>query len=151
VVDWSAEETPMHTVRRVLHQLHLVHAAPTATVLDVAALMSEARVGCIPVLEGEDLVGVFSERDLMTRVVVEGLDPASTLVGSVMTPEVITADLDDRVERCLEKMRSVGCRHLPVVAEGRVIAMISMRDLLSDEIEEHVEEIRTLRAYLHQA
>jgi CBS domain-containing protein len=141
----------MHTVRRVLQQLHLVHADPTATVLDVAVLMSEARVGCIPVLDGENLVGVFSERDLMTRVVVEGRDPRKTAVGSVMTRDVITAELDDGVERCLEKMRSVGCRHLPVVAEGRVIAMISMRDLLSDEIEEQVEEIRTLRAYLHQA
>ena len=70
----------MHTVRRVLQELHLVHAAPTATVLDVAALMSEAHVGCIPVLEGEQLVGVFSERDLMTRVVVEGKDASETLV-----------------------------------------------------------------------
>jgi CBS domain-containing protein len=108
-------------------------------------------VGCVPVLEGEDLVGVFSERDLMTRVVVDGKDPHATLVGSVMTREVVTAGLDDRVSRCLEKMRGVPCRHLPVVADGRVIAMISMRDLLSDEIEEHVEEIRTLRAYLYQA
>jgi CBS domain-containing protein len=141
----------MHTVRRVLQQLHLVHAAPVATVFDVATLMSEARVGCIPVLEGEDLVGVFSERDLMTRVIAEGKDPHATLVGSVMTREVVTAGLDERVSRCLEKMRGVGCRHLPVVADGRVIAMISMRDLLSNEIEEHVEEIRTLRAYLHQA
>jgi CBS domain-containing protein len=141
----------MHTVRRVLRQLHLVHSAPSATVLEVAVLMSEARVGCIPVLEEERLVGVFSERDLMTRVVVEGRDPRQTPVGSVMTRGVVTAGLDERVERCLEKMRSVGCRHLPVVAEGRVIAMISMRDLLSDEIEEQVEEIRSLRAYLHQA
>ena len=141
----------MHTVRRVLQRLHLVHAAPSATVLEVAALMSEAGVGCIPVLEEERLAGVFSERDLMTRVVVEGRDPLETLVGSVMTREVVTAGLDDRVERCLEKMRSVGCRHLPIVAEGRVIAMISMRDLLSDEIEEQVEEIKGLRAYLHQA
>jgi CBS domain-containing protein len=141
----------MHTVRRVLQRLHLVHAAPSATVLEVAALMSEAGVGCIPILEQERLAGVFSERDLMTRVVVEGRDPLETLVGSVMTREVVTAGLDDRVERCLEKMRSVGCRHLPIVAEGRVIAMISMRDLLSDEIEEQVEEIKSLRAYLHQA
>jgi CBS domain-containing protein len=141
----------MHTVRRVLQRLHLVHAAPSATVLEVAALMSEAGVGCIPVLEEDRLVGVFSERDLMRRVIVEGRDPRETLVGSVMTPEVVTAGLDDRVERCLEKMRSVGCRHLPIVAEGRVIAMISMRDLLSDEIEEQVEEIKGLRAYLHQA
>lgn len=141
----------MHTLRHVVRRLHLVHAAPSATVLEVATLMSKARVGCIPVLDGEQLVGVFSERDLMTRVVVEGKDPGEIPVGSVMTSEVITANLNDRVERCLEKMRSRGCRHLPVVADGRVIAMISMRDLMHDEIEEQVAEIRELRAYIHQA
>jgi len=141
----------MHTLRHVIQSQTLIHAAPSATVFDVAALMSKARVGCIPVLEGDRLVGVFSERDLMTRIVVEGVDPRSTPVSSVMTREVITASLDDRVERCLDKMRSCGCRHLPVVAEGRVIAMISMRDLMRDEIEEQVEEIRGLREYIHQA
>ena len=141
----------MHTLRQVIQNQKLIHAAPTATVFDVAALMSGARVGCIPVLEGDRLVGVFSERDLMTRIVVEGVDPRSTPVSSVMTREVITASLDDRVERCLDKMRSCGCRHLPVVAEGRVIAMVSMRDLMRDEIEEQVEEIRGLREYIHQA
>ena len=141
----------MHTLRHVIQRQQLVHAAPTATVFDVAALMAEARVGCIPVLAGEELVGVFSERDLMTRVVVEGRDPRATSVGSVMSRGVITAALDDRVERCLDKMRSRGCRHLPVMEEGRVIAMISMRDLMRDEIEEQVEEIRGLREYIHQA
>jgi CBS domain-containing protein len=68
-----------------------------------------------------------------------------------MTTEVTTAKLDERVERCLEKMRGRGCRHLPVVTEGRVIAMISMRDLMRDEIEEQVAEIRELRAYIHSA
>jgi CBS domain-containing protein len=141
----------MHTLRHVIQSQKLVHAAPTATVFEVAALMSEARVGCIPVLEGDHLAGVFSERDLMTRVVVKGVDPHSTPVSSVMTREVTTASLDDRVERCLDKMRGCGCRHLPVVAEGRVIAMISMRDLMRDEIEEQGEEIRGLREYIHQA
>ena len=140
----------MHTLRHVIQSQKLVHAAPTATVFEVASLMSRARVGCIPVLDGGRLVGVFSERDLITRVVVEGVDARTTLVSSVMTSEVITAGLDDRVERCLDKMRSCGCRHLPVVADGRVIAMISMRDLMRDEIEEHVEEIRGLREYIHQ-
>ena len=141
----------MHTLRQVIQRLHVIHAAPSATVFEVAELMSEARIGCIPVLEGETLVGMFSERDLMTRVVVEGRDPRATLVRAVMTPDVVTATLDDRVERCVDKMRSCGCRHLPVVADGRVIAMISMRDLMHDEIEEQVEEIRELRAYITQA
>ena len=141
----------MHTLRQVIQRLHVIHAAPSATVFEVAELMSEARIGCIPVLENGRLVGVFSERDLMTRVVVEGRDPRATLVRAVMTPDVVTATLDDRVERCVDKMRSCGCRHLPVVADGRVIAMISMRDLMRDEIEEQVEEIRELRAYITQA
>jgi CBS domain-containing protein len=141
----------MHTLRNVIQRLHVIHADPSATVYEVAALMSEARIGCIPLLDGETLVGVFSERDLMTRVIVEGLDPRTTPVHSVMTREVVTAVLDDRVERCLDKMHSRGCRHLPVVADGRVIAMISMRDLMRDEIEEQVEEIRGLRQYIHQA
>jgi CBS domain-containing protein len=141
----------MHTLRHVIQRQTLLHTAPTTTVFDIAALMSKARVGCIPVLEGDRLVGVFSERDLMTRVVVEGRDARTTTVASVMTRDVVTASLDDRVERCLEKMHSCGCRHLPVVVEGRVIAMISMRDLMRDEIEEQVEEIRGLREYIQQA
>ena len=141
----------MHTLRHVIQRQKLIHTAPSATVFEVAALMSRARVGCLPVLDGGRLVGVFSERDLMTRVVVEERDARQTSVGSVMTREVITACLDDSVERCVDKMHGCGCRHLPVVAEGRVIAMISMRDLMRDEIEEQVEEIRGLREYIHQA
>ena len=141
----------MHTVRRVLQRSHLVHAAPTATVLDVAALMSEARVGCIPVLEGEQpRRRVLRARPHDARRG-RGQGSAHDARGLGDDARSDHGGLDDRVERCLEKMRSVGCRHLPVVADGRVIAMISMRDLLSDEIEEQVEEIRTLRAYLHQA
>ena len=87
----------------------------------------------------------------MTRVVVAGRDPYATRVEAVMTHRVVTAGLDETVERCLEKMRRADCRHLPVVHDGRVISMLSMRDLLRDEIEEQIEEIRNLRAYIHQA
>jgi CBS domain-containing protein len=141
----------MHKLRHVVQRLNLISAPPGASTFDVAQQMAEGRVGCIPILEGDRLVGVFSERDLMVRVVVAGRDPKTTPVSEVMTREVITAGLDDRIERCLDKMKSVGCRHLPVVADGRVISMLSMRDLLSEEIEEQTEEIRHLREYIHQA
>lgn len=140
----------MHTLRRVVQDLNLIHTAPGATVLEAAHAMSDGRVGAIPVLEGERLVGIFSERDLMTRVVVAGRDPAHTPVESVMTHEVITAGLEESVDSCLDKMQRAGCRHLPVVEGGRVISMLSMRDLLRDELEEQTEEIRHLRAYIHQ-
>ena len=141
----------MHTLRQVVQRLNLVSAQPDAVVMDVAVAMSEGRIGAIPIIAGERLVGIFSERDLMTRVVVSGRDAQQTRVEEVMTHKVVTSSLDESVDRCLEKMQRAGCRHLPVVQDGRVIAMLSMRDLLRDEIEEQDEEIRHLRAYIHQA
>lgn len=140
----------MHTLEQVLRARHLVAAAPTDTVLDVLRRMTDARVGAIAILDGERLVGIFSERDLMTRVVVAGRDPATTPVERVMTRDVVTAELHETRAECLAKMQSRGCRHLPVLAGGRVISMLSIRDLLHDEIREQVEEIRHLRAYVYQ-
>jgi len=140
----------MHKLRQVIQSLNMISTSPTASVMEAVASMTEGCVGAIPVLEGERLVGIFSERDLMTRVVAAGRDGGQTRIEEVMTREVVTAELDDSVDRCLEKMRGAGCRHLPVVEGERVISMLSMRDLLLDEIEEQTEEIRHLRAYIHQ-
>ncbi|MCG8591774.1 MAG: CBS domain-containing protein [Proteobacteria bacterium] len=140
----------MHTLHHVLRNRNLVSAPPSACVYDVALLMVRSKCGALPILEAEQLVGVFSERDLMARVVVPELDPKETPVGQVMTRDVVTADIEDRTGPCLDKMRLAGCRHLPILADGRVIAMLSMRDILTDEIEEQHAEIVNLRAYLHQ-
>jgi len=140
----------MHQVVQIIRR-NLITAEPSESTLDVSRRMCEAKVGAIVVLDGDSLVGIFSERDLMTRVVVARRDPADTPVSAVMTREVVTADVDDKVDACEDKMRRAGCRHLPVLTGGRVIGMISMRDLLRDELEEERHEIRELRAYLHQA
>ena len=140
----------MHAIRHVIRPHRLVTAAPTASVLEVARTMTDARVGAIPIVEGDRILGIFSERDLMTRVVVEGRDAHRTRVTEVMTREVLTASPEDTRSECLERMRSARCRHLPVLEHGRLIAVLSMRDLLRDEIEEQHEEIQGLRAYLHQ-
>ena len=141
----------MHTLRNLIHSLDIVSASPGQSVREVAELMNRSRVGAVPVVEGDALVGIFSERDLLTRVVVADRDPRETLVSEVMTHEVVTANLDDSVEHCLELIRRTGCRHLPVVHGGRAIAMLSMRDLLRDEIEERTEELQSLRAHLPQS
>ncbi len=140
----------MHAIRHVIRPHHLITATPAATVMEVVQVMTEARVGAIPIVEGPRVVGIFSERDLMTRIVREGRDPVWTAVGDVMTCEVVTATPDDSRSACLERMQRVGCRHLPVLDHGHLVAMLSMRDLLRDEIEEQHEEIQGLRAYLHQ-
>jgi len=141
----------MHAIRHVIRPHRLVTAPPTASVLEVARIMTDARVGAIPIVEGGRIVGIFSERDLMTRIVVAGRDPQRALVSEVMTHEVLTATPDDTRSECLERMRDARCRHLPVLEGERLVAVLSMRDLLRDEIEEQDEEIRGLRAYLHQA
>lgn len=141
----------MHSLRHVVRRTSFISARPDENVLEVAAKMTRARIGALPVLDGECLVGMFSERDLMTRVLVAGRDPQQTCVESVMTREVVTADIEETRSESLEKMYRAGCRHLPVLLDGRVVAMLSLRDLLRDEIEEQSEEIRDLRAYLHQS
>ena len=141
----------MHRIAQVVRSRGLVHARPAESAFDVARRMCDAGVGAIVVLDGDALVGIFSERYLMKRVVVARRDPAETPVSAVMTREVVTAEIADRVDACEDKMRRAGCRHLPVLAEGRVIGMISMRDLLRDELEEERHEVRELRAYLHGA
>ncbi len=140
----------MHRLRSVIQRRRLVTAAPGDWVLGVVELMTEGRIGAIPILDGEELVGIFSERDLMTRVVVPRRDPDETRISEVMTRDVVSAGPEETVAECLDKMHAAGCRHLPVRADGRLIAMVSMRDLLSDEIEEQETEIRQLKAYLHQ-
>lgn len=140
----------MHTLVRVLRRRDLVGCGIDASALDAARTMEQHHVGALPVLRGDALVGIFSERDLMTRVVVAARDPATTPVTDVMTRDVVTAELDDTRGECIAKMQRVGCRHLPVLSEGRVVSVISMRDLLRDEIAEQGEEIQNLRAYLHQ-
>ncbi len=139
----------MHTLRRVIHRRDLVAAPPTATVMEVASLMTDAHVGALCILDGDALVGIFSERDLMTRVLVAGRDARKTLVAEVMTRDVVTACIDDSRNDCISKMREERFRHLPVLDGDRVIAMLSMRDLLRDEIEEQREELVVLQAYLH--
>jgi len=127
-----------------------VTAPPTATVFETVRIMTASRVGAIPIIEDGRLIGIFSERDLMQRVVAVELDPRATFVSEVMTRDVVKAEIDDPVDVCLERMKRAGCRHLPVEVNGRVTSMIAMRDLLRGEIEEQDDEIRFLRAYLHQ-
>ncbi len=140
----------MHRLRSVLQQQNIVSVGPTATVYEVVTLMAGSQVGAVPIVDDERLIGIFSERDLMTRVVVPQLDPHTTLISGVMTNEVVTASLDEHVDECIDKMKAIGCRHLPVVAEGRIIGMLSMRDLMRDELQEQDHEIRSLKAYMHQ-
>jgi CBS domain-containing protein len=118
------------------------------SVRSVARYMSQSKVGAVPVLEGGRVVGIFSERDLMTRVVAAGRDPDATRVEEVMTREVAVAEAGEPYGAALKRMQQVGCRHLPVVKDDRLIGMVSLRDLLQVEMNEITEEVRMMQSYV---
>lgn len=127
----------------------LYFVAPAHTVAQVARQMAELRVGAIIVLENQQLRGVFSERDLMMRVVLERRDPDATPVSDVMSTEVVTIDESEGIELAMESMRANECRHLPVLNGDKVVGFLSMRDLMHFELAQKTEELHRMRAYVH--
>ncbi len=118
------------------------------TVLEAAQYMVEHNIGAVPVLRGGELVGIFSERDVMKRVVAEGRDPARTRVSDVMTAHPIAVSPNEDVERCMVLMKQHGFRHLPITEGKRLIGLLSLRDLLLHGLVEKDGEVQMMRAYI---
>ena len=119
------------------------------TVLETVKKMVERNIGAVPVLHQGKLVGIFSERDLMRRVVAEGRDPVSTCLAEVMTEDPLTVSMNEELENCMALMRRHNFRHLPVCQEGRLIGMVSLRDILLHNLDAKDDEVRMMRAYIH--
>jgi CBS domain-containing protein len=118
------------------------------TVLELAQAMVERNIGAVPVLDNGELVGIFSERDLMRRVVVAVRDPRTTQVHEVMTTDPLTVSPDESVETCMVLMRRHGFRHLPI-CDGRILkGVVSLRDIMLHDISEKDHEVRMMRAYI---
>lgn len=140
----------MKTIGAVVAGREVYHVRGDLSVRDVARYMAERRVGAVAVLDATNrLAGIISERDIMSRVVAKGLDPDATKAGEVMTRELVVARADTSYEDGLRRMKHVGCRHLPVVEEDRLLGMVSLRDLMQVDLSEKAEEIRWLNAYIH--
>ncbi|MGB6676488.1 MAG: CBS domain-containing protein [Terriglobales bacterium] len=117
-------------------------------VLDVAQAMVDRNIGAVPVLSDGLLIGIFSERDLMKRVVVEGRDPGTTKVETVMTDNPLTVSPDESLETCMVLMRRHGFRHLPVCEGKQLRGIVSLRDILLHDLNEKDHEVRMMRAYI---
>ena len=139
----------MKPVLELLEQQEVHCVGKDDTVLEAAQRTSAWNVGAVTVLDGERLVGIFSERALMTRVVCQGLSPATTPVGGVMTSNPVVVDARSTVEQCLRIMNQAKCRHLPVVSGGNLVGILSIRDLLQSDIREKDDEIEMKRAFIH--
>lgn len=125
----------MKTLASLVHGRHVFTLQQDRTVREAARYMASKGIGAVPVMDGERLVGVFSERDLMSRVVAPGLDPARTPVRDVMTRDMVVAEATEAYDAALERMKRANIRHLPVIAGGRLVGFVSLRDLLLQEVE----------------
>jgi CBS domain-containing protein len=138
----------MKTVRNLLAGREVYAIQRDITVHEAGVYMASKHVGAVPVLEGTRLVGIFSERDVVTRVVARGSNPKATKVEDVMTKDLVVAGAGESCESCLWKMKQAACRHLPIVEEDKLLGVISLRDLLMVEIDEKAENIEFLHNYL---
>jgi CBS domain-containing protein len=135
----------MKQIGEIIEGHPLFHVSPAATVREVARTMSEHKIGAIAVLDAGKLVGIFSERDVLTRIVAEGRNPEDTCVDSVMTKDIIVAAPADDINEALQKMHDCNCRHLPIVESGRLVGMISIRDLLQVDDDDNRAQATFLR------
>ena len=115
-----------------------------STVLEAARYMMEQRIGALPVLRNGELVGIFSERDIMNRVVAVGRLPGTTKVSEVMTANPKSVNVDETVENCLYLMREFGFRHLPIVDGKELKGLVSSRDILLRYISQKEAEQRRM-------
>lgn len=120
------------------------------TVLEAVRYMAQREIGAVVVLDAKNLVaGIFTERDLMKRVVLPGKDASQTSVSDVMTRSLVLCEAGESQETCHRRMISHRIRHLPVVEEGRLIGMVSLRDLLQENLTRKEEELNLINAYIH--
>ncbi len=141
----------MTTVRAILEQKghHVVHIAETATVREAAQLMREHRIGAIVVTRGDKVVGIFTERDILNRVVAVERDPTETTVSQVMSAPVAVCGPDTRCDECRAVMRNQRLRHLPVVDAGQLVGMVSIGDLNKAAHADQAQTIQYLYEYMY--
>ncbi len=117
--------------------------------LDAAERMNQRGIGALVVLEGDRLVGIVTERDILRRVVASRREPSRTTVADILTAPVATCRLDTSLSECRAFMTTKRIRHLPVVDGGKVCGMVTIGDLLAHEVDEHQTTIEYLSHYIH--
>jgi CBS domain-containing protein len=127
-------------VKSVMERKKLLIAPPGTTVAKAAKLMAKKNVGAVMVVVDKRLAGIFTERDAVFRVIAAGLDPGTTTIGEVMTPDPVTVDPKEIFGRALLAMHDGGFRHVPVVENGEPIGIVSSRSALDPEMEEFTAE-----------
>jgi len=130
------------------HVRHIYSVSPQSTVRQALELMADKNIGALLVLEENQLVGMFSERDYARKVVLKGKSSVDTLVREIMTTEVICIKVSQTFTECMQTMTDHHIRHLPVMNEQSVIGLISIGDVVKEVLEEQTRTIEQLKSYI---
>jgi CBS domain-containing protein len=114
---------------------------PSATVVEAARVMKQEDVGPVPVVEGDRIVGIVTDRDIVTRVVAEGRDPSSTTVADIVSSDLVTVEPDTAIDEALGLMSDNQVRRLPVVEDGRLVGILAQADVARAADEEKTGEV----------
>jgi CBS domain-containing protein len=143
----------MKTIRHILKQKgkEIWSAQPTMTVFDALRTMAEKDIGAVPVLDGKELVGIFSERDYARKVILKGKASKDVFVRDIMSTHLVTVTPDQTNEQGLELMTEKHVRHLPVMQGKKMVGFISIGDLVKSIIEEQNQVIDKLGQHMREA
>jgi len=141
----------MHTLQQILNQKEndeIWSVAPTNTVFEAIQVMADKRAGALLVMDGSELEGIISERDYAREVILKGRGSKKTLVGEIMSADVITVSPADTVQNALELMTEHHIRHLPIMDKTTVVGVVSIGDLVKDVISVQQSTIEQLENYI---
>lgn len=139
----------MQTLGELVKNRPILFASKGQSVMDVVQYMAKNNIGAVPVLDGDRLVGIFSERDLMIRCVAKEIDINNTKIDDVMSKYVIIMEAGDTYEECLGIMKQKSIRHMPVIDGDKLLGVVSLRDLMQIDVEEKEQKIDILHSYIH--
>lgn len=140
----------MGKVRNILQSKNnvTISVRPDSTVFEALELMVDKNVGALLVIEDDNFVGIFTERDYARKVILKGKASKETLIREIMTEQLVTVSLDNTIEDCMRLMTKKYIRHLPVVEEGKLVGIISIGDVVRFMIEEQRFIIENLELYI---
>jgi len=140
----------MKSIREKVLSKKILTVKSGTNIYDTVLFMAEHNIGLVPVLSDDGkLLGVFSERDLVRRVIAKGLDLKTTKVDEVMSRDLVIADINESYEECLKKMKDRGTRHILIIENEKLAGILSIRDLLEIDLKVQKETIEVLHNYIY--
>ncbi len=138
----------LHQILKEKKHQELISIAPNRPVFDALVILAEYKIGALAVMDGDKLVGIFSERDYAREVILQGRSSKTTHIADVMTAKVIVGGPDDLVDNAMRMMSEKKFRHLPVVDGEKVLGMLSLGDLVKETIDDQQRAIQALESYI---